>query len=523
MKIALIQCPVWGTYDPPVALAQLSACLKREGHEVCVFDLNIKLYRNRTENYKNMWAWEQSLFWYDAEQVKKFFRDNEDDIRRYAAGIVKAGARIVGFSVSAASWLASIELAKRLKDIDNRLIIVFGGPLFFERRYVDSILKEAAVDIVIPGEGEVTFCELAGAIENNNDISCCKGIAFKKDGEIIKTQPRKLLANLDDLPFLDFSDLPLKDYDDSRHIPFMASRGCVQTCAFCSSRTFWPGYRAMSGERMFREFEFHKKTQGRINPDFGHIDFLDLLVNGNMESLNTFCDLMGKARLNIYWSANMIIRPEMTPDVISKMKEAGCEHVIFGIESGSQRVLNLMKKHYRIQDADRIIRWLHEAGILVTCNFMFGFPGETEEDFKETLDFIRRNAGFLGRVYPSRTFCAIEEYSYFHGHLEEFGVKPNPPNHLYWESMDGESTYPVRLERCEQFCNLALSLGIEVGCGVQTSVELDKWHNLGFYYEAKKDYKNAMDCFLKYNKLDSANEVILNKINLYCHELKESR
>jgi len=521
MKIALVQCPVWGTYDPPVALAQLSSCLKKEGGEVYVFDLNIKLYQNRTENYRNVWAWEQSLFWYDTGQVKKFFRDNEEDIKRYAADIVKTGSRIVGFSVSAASWLSSIELAKRLKRIDNGLVVIFGGPLFFERKYVDYILKEETVDIVIPGEGEVTFCELVRAIEGNGDISFCKGIAFKNSGEVVRTQSRELLVNLDDLPFLDFSGLPLKDYDDSRHIPFMASRGCVQRCAFCSSRTFWPGYRAMSGERMFKEFEFHKKTQGRVNSDFGHIDFLDLLVNGNMKSLGTFCDLMGKAKLNIYWSANMIIRPEMTPDIIRKMKEAGCEHVIFGIESGSQRVLNLMKKHYQIQDADRIIRWLHKAGILVTCNFMFGFPGETEEDFKETFDFIKRNAESLSRVYPSRTFCAIEEYSYFHAHLEDFGVRPNPPNHLYWESIDGENTYPVRLERCEKFCNLASSLGIEVGCGVQTSVELDKWHNLGFYYESKMDYQNAIDCFLKYNKLDPANEIISSKLDLYRQELKK--
>ena len=171
MKVVLVQCPVWGTYDPPVALAQLFSCLKKEGNEVYVFDLNIKLYHNRTENYKNMWAWEQSLFWYDAEQVKKFFRDNEEDIKRYAADMVKAGVRIIGFSVSAASWLSSIELAKRLKGIDNGLVVVFGGPLFFERRYEDSILKEEAVDIVIPGEGEVTFCELVRTIEGNGDIS----------------------------------------------------------------------------------------------------------------------------------------------------------------------------------------------------------------------------------------------------------------------------------------------------------------------------------------------------------------
>ena len=63
MKIALVQCPVWGTYDPPLALAQLSACLKEKGHEVYILDLNIELYLKRKENYKDLWAWEQCGFW----------------------------------------------------------------------------------------------------------------------------------------------------------------------------------------------------------------------------------------------------------------------------------------------------------------------------------------------------------------------------------------------------------------------------------------------------------------------------
>lgn len=521
MKIALIQCPVWGTYDPPVALAQLSSCLKKDGQEVFVLDMNIKLYLKRTENYKNMWAWEQSQFWYNADSVKDFFKNNKGEIDKHVENIVNSKAKIIGFSVNAASRLSSILLAKHLKALDKGLIIVFGGPLFFEEKFIDSVLSEDSVDIVVYGEGEISFCELVKLIEAQRDISSCQGIAFKKDDCLVNTGDRKSLIDLNTLPFLDFVDLPLSDYDDSQHIPLMSSRGCVQRCVFCSSRIFWPGYRSMSGERIFREIEYHKRREGKLNPNLGHVDFLDLLFNGDMRALINFCDLMKEAKLDIYWTANMIIRSEMTLDVIRKMKEAGCEHVIFGIESGSQHVLNLMKKNYRIEDADRIIRYMHEVGIVVTCNFMFGFPGETEEDFQCTLDFIRRNANFLTRAYPSRTYCAIEEYSYFHSHLKEFGIVPNPPNHLYWESTDGQNIYPVRLQRCEEFCKVASSIGIEVGCGVQTSVELDKWYNLGFYYEFKKDYNNAMKSFLAYNSFDPTNEVIANKVDFYYKEFKK--
>jgi hypothetical protein len=197
------------------------------------------------------------------------------------------------------------------------------------------------------------------------------------------------------------------------------------------------------------------------------------------------------------------------------MKAAGCKHLIYGIESGSKRVLDLMKKKFAITDADAVIKSTHEAGIVVTANFMFGFPGEEESDFIETLDFIKRNAKYLDRVYPSRTFCALEEFSYLNSHLEEFGVKPNPPNHLYWESADNANTYPERLRRCEEFCRLASALGIEVASGVQTAVELDSWFNLGHYYEYKKDGNSALDCWLKYYEAEPNNKIVEEKIIAY--------
>jgi len=515
MKIALIQCPVWGTYDPPLALVQLSGCLKEAGHEVSCFDLNIKLYLNRASCYKDSWAWEQSFSWYKEESVDKFFKDNKGSIEKYVNELIAAGPKIAGFSLNAASKISSLKVARMIKDINKDIVIVFGGPLFFDKRLVEEILNNDCVDVVIPGEGEVVFAELADLIWKRKDISSCDGISYKKEGGVINTKPRKLIENLDILPFMDFTDLPLSKYDDSTHIVFMTSRGCVQRCAFCSSRAFWPKYRAMSGKRIFDEIRYHKMREGKTNPRLGHVDFIDLMFNGNMEYLVEFCDLMIKNHLDIKWSANMIIRPEMNNSVIRKMKDSGCEHIIFGIESGSQRVLALMKKHYRIEDADRIIKDMHKAGICVTGNFMFGFPGETEEDFKETLAFIRRNSEVLDRAYPSRTYCAIEEFSYLAGHLEEFGIKPNPPNHLFWENADGTNTYPERLRRCREFSRLASSLSIDVGCGVQTSVDMDEYFNLYMYYEQKKDIKNALEYLLKYFELNRLNGHVKDRLQFY--------
>ncbi|MFH1202401.1 MAG: radical SAM protein [Candidatus Omnitrophota bacterium] len=519
MKIALIQSPVWGTYDPPVALAQLSACLKKDGHEVYALDLNIELYLNRKENYKNAWAWEQCGFWYDPSCILKFFTDNQDIIREYINKIFRSNPRIICFSVSTASRLASLELARMIKKEHKDIPIIFGGTLFFEKHWIEEILKEETADIVSYGEGEVTLCELARLIEDNKPLDSCPGISFKNNNKIVNNHPRPFIKDLEELPFMDFTDLPLTNYDDSGHIPFLTSRGCVQQCIFCSSRAFWPGYRHMSGKRIFEEIAFHKNR----NDELGHVDFLDLMFNGDIKALSSFCDLMVNSSLkrNISWVANVIVRPEMTLELLKRMKEAGCKHLIYGIESGSQRILDLMNKRYKIENADAVIKATHEAGIVVTANFMFGFPGEEEEDFAKTLDFLRRNVKYLDRVYPSRTFCALEEFSYLHVHQEEFGIKPSSPNHLYWESTDNRNTYPERLRRCEEFCKLASSLEIEVASGVQTSVELDRWFNLAYYYEHKEDINNALDCYLKYYELEPKNTIVTEKIITYFDKINK--
>jgi hypothetical protein len=125
MKIALVQCPVWGTYDPPLALAQLSGCLKKAGHQVSCFDFNIRFYLNRDSCYRDYWAWEQSLSWYNEENVDKFFKDNERLIEKCVDELIAVVPKIVGFSVNAASRLSSLKIARMIKDINKDIVIVF--------------------------------------------------------------------------------------------------------------------------------------------------------------------------------------------------------------------------------------------------------------------------------------------------------------------------------------------------------------------------------------------------------------
>lgn len=510
MKIALVQCPVWGTGEPPLSIIQLSACLKSKGHEVKSFDLNNYLYKSRKENYRNLWAWEQSVFWYRKENILEFFGSISGVIQRFINNVISYNPSGVGFSISASSYYSTIVLAQMIKDKKKDIKVMFGGQIFYISNNIQQAFKESCVDYIIPGEGDMVLPDILTLLENSNDISQCRGIYFKNENAVKFTGERKPLANLDKLPYMDYNDLRIEDYDNQEHITLMTSRGCVWKCAFCSSRSFWKGYREMSAERIHQEISFHKIDR----PNIGHIDFQDLLFNANVKRLEEFCSLMIKYPPfggRMLWLANTIINPKMTKDTFRLMVQSGCKKVIFGIESGSQRVLDMMGKSYQIKDAKEVIKNASEAGIRVTGNFMFGFPGETEEDFQKTLDFIKETGQYFERVYPSRTYCALEEGSELYNYPSKYGIVEPFSHHLYWETKDGKNKYPVRLKRCQTFEELCSKLNLHVDCGVKISVELDEWFNLGNYYEYEKDYKKALEYFDKYYRHDSKNEIVIKK------------
>lgn len=508
MKVALVQCPVWGTREPPLAIAQLAGSLKSSGHDVRSFDLNNFLFRNRPSACQNLWAWEQSNFWYDAENVAAYFNDMNDVLEGYVQDILTFDPHIVGFTVTASTSHAVNLFARLLKRKRPGLLVVCGGQHFFDAGRVEDAFRETPVDFILTGEGDETFPELAETLENRSDIMRCAGVHFLRAGTVCYTGDRPPLKNLDNLAYMDLSDLQVTEYEDSGHISIMSSRGCVWQCAFCSSCAFWGKYREMDAERIHQSIFF----QTAMRPYAGQIDFHDLVFNANIARVKEFCELVIRYPFpydhQIKWHANAIVNPRMTREVLDLMYQAGCRGLTFGIESGSQRVLGLMKKPYLIEDAQRVIRDTAGAGIEVTANFMFGFPGETEADFQETLSFIRSLGPSIAHAYPSRTFCALEEHSYLRDHADEFGIKTPVGHHLYWESVDGTNTYPVRLDRCHRFEEVCRESGVKVNCGVQTNVEMDAWFNLGQYYVYHGDHTRAKEYFTKYLERDPHNPVV---------------
>ncbi len=519
MKIALVQAPVWWTIDPPLGLAQIAGCAKAAGHEVSVLDLNIVLWKNRLPKYESMWLWEQFHFWNNPEIVRQFFRDNsliiEDQIER----LLRSDARVIGLSVYLGAHWASLELSRMIRKADPRRIIVWGGQFFFKGNVAQEWIQHPEIDAIVRGHGDVVFPELLKTLEAGG-LKPIAGVVCKAgDGG-----PAPAIKDLDSVPFADIAGFPLETYTDVIRIPFAGSRGCVWKCHFCSSTQFWAGYTYMSGERMFAEVSHQKK----LFPWKSHVDFYDITANGSVESLLKFSELSHQfhqeRKEKAYgWKINGIIRPEMTRDVLQKMKLSGCQDIIYGIESGSPRVLALMNKPYRIDVAEKVLADTHAAGIKCTGNFMFGFPGETEEDFQRTLEFVRRNHESLDRVYASATFTSLEEHSHLTSNPRALGVKevhPDRFHNLYWESEDGTNDYEVRLDRYKRFRELSIALGIDAYKGVNGKLEQDQLANLAQYKQFKSDHLAAIDHFLRYLEFDLYNGPMRDQLAAYGPEVR---
>jgi hypothetical protein len=249
----------------------------------------------------------------------------------------------------------------------------------------------------------------------------------------------------------------------------------------------------MSGERMFREVLHALDSY----PGVHFITFNDHTVNANMEAFSRFLDLAAELKLKqgaqrenyaqLGWKGAAVIREEMTRELLKKAKLSGCIELEYGIESASDKVRRIMKKPPRdMGTMERVIRDTAEAGIDVRANFMFGFPGETVEDFERTLEFLRRNKGFFRQVHPSETFCHIDPDTYMYNHPEEFGIINFSSNSLYWESsQDPENIYPERLRRHQVFCETADSLNIPLSPGGH-KIRLYKQRFLDEYFKYKE-------------------------------------
>jgi hypothetical protein len=341
---------------------------------------------------------------------------------------------IVGFHViSQIGLMWSILLAREIKKILPEILTVLGGPALIS--WKDILIANPEIDAVVRGEGEATISEIAnlydGCLESIREVN---GISYRDgEGNVASNPNLPFIESLDSLPFPYYDDLPLNEYPQNKFgvpiMPVVGSRGCVGNCVFCVEKRLWGNTcRMRSPESIVSEFENIKERYG---PSL--IRFNDSLINCNMKSLETFCNLLIERKIRMYWMGNARIRPEMTDKLIVKMRKAGCIGLWYGIESGSQRILNKMKKGYDLKTAEKVIRDTARSGIRVLIFMIVDFPGESPSDFRKSVDFLQRNGDFIDQVSISR-FGVLHDSEIFRN-PQKYGID------VIGRKMDANNSY----------------------------------------------------------------------------------
>ncbi len=275
--------------------------------------------------------------------------------------------------------------------------VVLGGGL--ASSVPDLILENTAVDIVVIGEGEQTAADLSQAIENNLPLESVRGIGFRRKGQIYYTEKQPFIADLDNLPPTVWHLFPVNIYAKGEKLGFefpvqainiLSGRGCPYHCSYCFHGIFGHKYRARSPRKVVEEILYLKNKY-----HLKGVLFSDDTLTLNRNWVTDFCKLIQEHCPDIRWACNGRVNL-MDPELLKLMKQSGCCSIFYGIESGSQKILDSINKGVTVEQAAKVIHWSRKAGLDAQGYFIIGAPGETRETVRETIEFCQQNNLGLG-------------------------------------------------------------------------------------------------------------------------------
>jgi radical SAM superfamily enzyme YgiQ (UPF0313 family) len=290
------------------------------------------------------------------------------------------------------------------------------------------LLKKYPIDVCVIGEGEITVQELLSAFEKEKKLQEIYGIAFIRNEKPFQTPLRDPIVNLDDIPFPPYDIFPMEKYLStpgklanrgvvSRDLSMITSRGCPYQCTFCY-RPLWEKVRHRSCENVMAELSYLVD-----NYDVNGIVFNDELTLRNKSHVRKLCDEIEK--VGILWGCVGRVNI-VDQDLLKRMYETGCRWITYGIESGSQTILEEMRKKVKVDQAKNAVLWTQKANIATNPTFILGFPSENRQTAMETVKFIREanlhpDSFFFATPYPgTELYKEAVKMGRIPGDLEEY-------------------------------------------------------------------------------------------------------
>jgi len=282
----------------------------------------------------------------------------------------------------------AVEISRFVKSRTPQVPVVWGG--WHPSIFPEQCMREGFADYCVFGQGEITFLELLDALESHSGFEKILGLAYLKDGQCYENAERKFI-DINNFPPYDYSLIPLETYfrlKGMRQIDFYSSQGCPYRCAFCAdpyvySRR-WSG---LKGSRMLNDvFELVEKYK------VDDVLFQDENFFANQKRVIEFCRGITERKMKFTWvctSRADQIAP-LSDDILKEVAQSNLRRIIIGAESGSQGLLDFMKKDTLAEETIISAEKLHRYGIGAVFNFITGFPEESFDDTLKTLDTIKQ-------------------------------------------------------------------------------------------------------------------------------------
>lgn len=362
-------------------------------------------------------------------------------------------AKVVGISIPFSSQIFyALIIGRELKKRFPSTKIILGGPqvsMFYKLISAYKPFREA-FDYMFYAQGEVGLAKfLKFVLENEGQIESVPNLIYLDGAEELKINPEKNIEDINDIDEPDFSDLDLDLYIYGK-IPYQLSRGCYWgRCEFCSYRDT-KGYKVRDLDLILKHVKILKEKYNRRI-----LHFIDDSIPPKI--LQKLAQRFLDEQLNIKYEAYLRLDKNFTPDLCHLLKKSGLRSALFGFESASQRVLNIMKKGYTVPQIKQVLKNMKEAGIENVISCLIGFPTETQEEAWESIEFLKENRDLYFQAVIVH-FGMISDMRY---KKDEFGIEAIDFNNLIRYDDTG-------------FCAIGYPYKINQGMSVEDALSLIK-------------------------------------------------
>jgi len=381
----------------PVGLSYVASAVHRSRHDLSIIDM-------------------------DADRIG--YGELEDRLRAMDFDAVGFGCIVTGYKIVK-------ELTRIVKKVHPTAWVIVGNSV--ASSVPETLLQNTAVDIAVIGEGDVTIVDVLDCLDQGGDLQTVDGIYYRDQDQIKKTPPRKIIADIDKIPFPEWELFDVQRYlemsckyvsepypmemEKIRAFPVNTARGCAFKCTFCYHVFRNDKYRYRSSSNIIEEIsEIQKRYQ--VN----YINFWDELTLLSVRQTEVLMDAILGSGLHFHWTAacrgDLFSMNDL--GLLKKMKKAGCVGLGYSLESANRNILKSMNKKLDPNDFVEQAKALKKAGIVSWTSLVLGYPEETEETIRETFELCYQND-----IYPSSGFLLpqpgtpIYEYARQHGYIED--------------------------------------------------------------------------------------------------------